>query len=140
MSNYFLVVVEVDEYSASMISDFMDDIDIRESISESFYGYIDCASDYSKVIFSKGPFNENCCLLFYKEVPEEIIEISESDKDSALNIIDDLNRKLYLFLVNSDDYNLLIAQSLESQDFGKISNFKISDIVSTCIDMELFYD
>ena len=134
MNKYLIAIIEVDEYPSDRIVDFLNNDSLKESINDSFFGYIDNPSEYSYFCFSTGPFNDNCVMVHFKEVSGDTEKIDDSDTESIYNVISELNRNVYLYLINSSDFKLIEENSGESRIFSDISPFPIMDIDSSCID------
>ena len=134
MNKYLIAIIEVDEYPSDRIVDFLNNDSLKESINDSFFGYIDNPSEYSYFCFSTGPFNDNCVMVHFKEVSGDTEKIDASDTESIYNVISELNRNVYLYLINSSDFKLIEENSGESRIFSDISPFPIMDIDSSCID------
>ena len=138
MSKYLIAIIEVDEYPCDKITDFLNDYSLREDINGIFFGFIDSPSDYSHFCFSTGPFNDNCSLVFFKEVPEETESIEEADTEAVLNVIAELNRNVQLYLINSSDFKLINENDGGSRSFSDVSPFPIDDINGSCLDVADF--
>ena len=134
MNKYLLAIIEVDEYPSDKIDDFLNNDSLRESINDTFFGYIDNPSEYSYFCFSTGPFNDNCVMVHFKEVSVDSEKIDDSDTESVLNVISELNRNVYLYLISSSDFKLIEENSGARRIFSDISPFPIMDIESSCID------
>jgi hypothetical protein len=134
MSKHLLAIIEVDEYPSDKIVHLLNNDSLRESINDTFFGYIDNPSDYNYFCFSTGPFNDNCVMVHFKEVSDDAENIEDSDTESVLNVIAELNRNVYLYLINSSDFKLIEENSGARRFFSDISPFPILDIKSSCID------
>jgi hypothetical protein len=122
--NYLIAILEYDEYDKSQFDEFCEDESLIEVGGDSFFGYMDSASDFSQIYFSNGPYSDNCIVLYYKEIGE-IDEINEIDSESFYNVISDLKRNGNLYILNESDFRLL-TQNINS-------DFPIKDIDSACI-------
>lgn len=138
MSKYLIAIIEVDEYQSDKIVDLLNDDDLRGGINDIFFENIDTPSDYSHFCFSTGPFNDNCSLVFFKEVSEETDSIEESDTEAVLNVIAELNRNVQLYLINSSDFKLINENDGGSRSFSDVSPFPIDDINGSCLDVADF--
>ena len=125
MKNYLVVIIEVDEYKEDSFSSYSDDESLKESINDVFYSYIENSSDYSNLYFSTGPYNDNCIILYYKEISLDQEEIHEIDAEAVNSILSDLKRNVHLYIINSDDFNNI------SENANDI--FPIENIDSSCI-------
>ncbi len=122
--NYLIATLEFDEYHKSQFDEFCEDESLIEEGGDSFYGYMNSASDFSQIYFSNGPYSDNCIVLYYKEIGE-IDEIDELDSESFCNVISELKRNGNLYILNESDFNLL--------NENKNLNFPIDDIDSACL-------
>jgi len=137
MSKYVIAIIEVDEYSSDKIADFLNDDSLRDSINEVFYGY-NSPSDYTHFCFSDGPFSKNCSIVHFKEVSDDSEHIEESDTESILNVISELNRSVQLYLINASDFKLINENDGSPRLFSDISPFPIDDINGSCLDFADF--
>ncbi len=138
MSKHLISIIEVDEYSSDKIADLLNDDNFRESINEVFFGYIDTPSDYSHFCFSTGPFSENCSIVYFKEVADEIEQIEEADTESILNVIEELKRNVQLYLISESDFKLINENDGTPRLLSDISEFPIEDINGSCLDVADF--
>ena len=138
MSKYLIAIIEVDEYPSEQIVDLLNDDDLRGSINDVFVENIDTPSDYSHFCFSTGPFSSNCSIVHFKEVSDNSEHIEESDTESILNVISELNRSVQLYLINASDFKLINENAGESRLFSDISPFPIDDISGSCLDVAEF--
>lgn len=135
MSKYLISIIEVDEYSSDKIADLMNDDNLRASINDVFFGYIDSPSEYSHFCFSTGPFSTNCSIVYFKEVSDEFDQIEEADTESILNVIEELKRNVQLYLIGDSDFKLIYENNGTPRLFSDISAFPIEDINGSCLDM-----
>jgi hypothetical protein len=77
-------------------------------------------------------------LVHFKEVSDDSEHIEESDTESILNVISELNRSVQLYLINASDFKLINENAGESRLFSDISPFPIDDINGSCLDVAEF--
>jgi len=111
---------------------------LRVSINDVFFGYIDAPSEYSHFCFSTGPFSQNCSIVYFKEVADEIDQIEEADTESILNVIEELKRNVQLYLIGDSDFKLIYENNGTPRLFSDISDFPIEDINGSCLDVADF--
>ena len=138
MSKYVIAIIEVDEYPSDKMVELLSDDDLLGSINDVFFENIDTPSDYSHFCFSTGPYSSNCSIVHFKEVSEDTEHIEESDTESILNVISELNRSVQLYLINASDFKLINENAGESRLFSDLSPFPIDDISGSCIDVAEF--
>jgi len=127
MSTFLTAIIEVDEYTSDKFDFFTEDSEIINSIGDSFYAYMSNPSDYSKLLFSSGPYNENCVLIYYREEQKDIDTIAAEDLDAFSEILAELKRTGNLYLIDDSIMNLII------QNANQI--FPVNDLDTNCIDM-----
>ena len=138
MSKYLIAIIEVDEYPSDKIVDLLNDDDLRGSINDIFFEYIDTPSDYSHFCFSTGPFKDNCVIVHYKEISEDAENIEKSATECVLNVIAELNRDVQLYLINASDFKLINENAGAPRLFSETSPFPITDINGSCLDVAEF--
>ena len=138
MSKYLIAIIEVDEYSSDKFADLLNDENLRESINDVFFGYIDTPSDYSYFCFSTGPFSKNCSIVYFKDVSENTETIEASDKEAVLEVITELKRDVQLYLISDSDFKLINENDGTPRLFSDISDFPIEDINDSCLDVADF--
>jgi len=128
--NYFIAILEFDEYQEDEFESFKEDIIIEES-HESFFGYMNDPSSYTHLYYSTGPYNKNCILLYYREESSYVNEFNEEDVDSFYNVLRELKRDGFLYLINERDFKLLLENNNHP--------FPILDIDKSCTRKSLLY-
>jgi hypothetical protein len=138
MSKHLIAIIEVDEYPSDKMVELLSDDELLGSINDVFFENIDTPSDYSHFCFSTGPFSSNCSIVHFKEVSEDTEHIEESDTESILNVISELNRNVQLYLINASDFKLINENAGAPRLFSETSPFPITDINGSCLDVAEF--
>jgi hypothetical protein len=116
----------------------LSDNELLGRINDVFFENIDTPSDYSHFCFSTGPFSSNCSIVHSKEVSDDSEHLEESDTESILNVISELNRSVLLYLINASDFKLINESAGSPRLFSDISPFPIDDISGSCLDVAEF--
>jgi hypothetical protein len=122
--SFIAAIIEIEEFTYRSIDELVEDCELINDISDSFYGYMDHPSEYSKLIFGTGPYNNNCNILYYRQFDTHDKDLEDEICESFTLVLSELKRNGYLFLFDTSQIELLI-----NDDKGKFPNL---DFESHC--------
>lgn len=127
---FIVAIIEIEEFTSETISELVEDSELINDISDSFYGYMDHSSEYSKLTFATGPYKNNCNIFYYRQFDTHNEDLDNEIYESFALVLSELKRNGYLFLLEASQMELLVNNDkLEwpNVDFDNYCKFKCVD-------------
>lgn len=127
--NYIGALIEIDEFDSDSIKDLLKDNYLIDEIGDVFYGYMDFPSDYSKLLFSSGPYKKNCNIFYYRQFDIGTKDFDVGIRETFSLVLLELKRNGYLYFLDNNQIEMLVKfdeNKFPNFDIDSYCQFKIS--------------